>query len=304
MSKIEDRLDQAASSYRAGKPIKDPDLQSLLETVDILKPLEDVPTPDLVRSQQLRQTFLIRAKETLPVSVPVFKRHKGWKNIFKKERSPMFTFARILIVLAIAFGGTTATAFAAQDSLPSEALYPIKTLVEDIRLALTSDHEAEVNLLLQFSDERMEEIAAMIQQGLPVPDAVAIQLQEHLHLALQECAQLDDASLLKLMEQIQTRSQEQLKTLEELGEGSGNQPEDALQLATQAMNNVRVAAEGALEDPITFRLHLSTNRNPEAPEFPDMIPPYDNNGESQGQGKKGGGQGQIGPSGDPDPVTP
>ncbi len=84
MSKLEDRVDQAASNYRAGKPIKDPDLQSLLETMDVLKPLEDVPAPDIVRSQQLRQAFLARAKETLPVSVPVLNRHKGWKNIFKK----------------------------------------------------------------------------------------------------------------------------------------------------------------------------------------------------------------------------
>ncbi|MGB2896532.1 MAG: DUF5667 domain-containing protein [Anaerolineales bacterium] len=303
MSKIEDRVDQAVSNYRTGKPIKDPDLQSLLETMDILKPLEDVPTPDLVRTQQVRQTFLKRAKETLPVSQPGLKRHKGWKNIFKKERSPMFTFARILIVLAIAFGGTTATAFAAQDSLPSEALYPIKTLMEEVRLALTSDPEAEVELLLQFSDERMEEIATLIEKGLPVPDAVATQLQTQLNLALKTCAQLDDAALLPLMEQIQTRSHEQLKVLEKLGEGSDNQSDNVLQLATQAMNNVRVTAKDALEDPITFRLHQGTNRDPDAPEQPDNTPLF-NNGESQGQGKKGGGQGQMGPADDPESVTP
>jgi hypothetical protein len=301
MSKIEDRVDQAVSSYRAGKPIKDPDLQSLLETMDILKPLEDVPAPDLVRSQQLRQAFLTRAKETLPVSLPELTRHIGWKNTFKKERSPMFTFARILILLAVAFGGTTATALAAQESLPSEALYPIKTLTENVRLALTSDPEAEVDLLLQFSDERMEEIATLMEQGLPVPEAVATQLQSQLNTALKTCAELDDAALLKLMEQIQERSQEQLKVLEKLGEGSGNQPEDALLLATQAMNNVRVAAEGALEDPITFRLHQGTNRSEDAPEHGDMIP-ADGAGDSQGPGNKGS-NGKKGP-GIQDPTTP
>ncbi len=289
MSKIEDRVDQAASSYSAGKPIKDPDLQSLLETLDILKPLEDVPAPDLARSQQLRQVFLTRAKETLPVFNPELNRHIGWKNTFKKERSPMFTFARILILLAVAFGGTTATAFAAQESLPSEALYPIKTFVEDVRLALTSDPEAEVDLLLQFSDERMEEIAALMEQGLPVPEAVATQLQSHFNLALKTCAELDDATLFQLMSQIQTRSQEQLKVLEKLGEGSGNQPEEALELATQAMNNLRVTAEGALEDPITFRRHQGTNRDPDADEQPDKTPLF-NKGESQGQGGKGTGR--------------
>jgi len=199
----------------------------------------------------------------------------------------MFTFARILIVLAIAFGGTTATAFAAQDSLPSEALYPIKTLMEEVRLALTTDPEAEVNLLLQLSDERMEEIAALIEKGLPVPDAVGTQLQTHLNLALKTCAQLDDAALLPLMEQIQMRSHEQLKVLEELGEGSDNQSDNVLQLATQAMNSTHAAAEDAILDPTTFRLHQGTNRPLDADEQPDMVPL---NGESQGPGKKGGGR--------------
>jgi TolA-binding protein len=293
MSKIEDRVDQAASNYRAGKPIKDPDLQSLLETMDVLKPLEDVHAPDLARAQQARQAFLIRVKETLPVSLPELNRHIGWKNILKKERSPMFTFARILILLAVAFGGTTATAFAAQDSLPSEALYPIKTFVEDVRLALTTDPEAEVNLLLQLSDERMEEIAALMEQGVPVPDAVATQLQSHLNSALKTCAELDGAAFLQVMEQIHERSQQQLKELENLGDGSDNQPEDALQLATQAMNSTRVAAEGALEDPITFRLHQGTNRPLDAPEQGDMIP-ADGTGDSQGPGNKGS-NGKKGP---------
>ena len=291
MSKIEDRVDQAASSYSAGKPIKDPDLQSLLETLDILKPLEDVPAPDLVRAQQARQAFLIRAKETLPVSPPELTRHIGWKNIFKKERSTMFTFARILILLAVAFGGTTATAFAAQGSLPSEALYPIKTFVEDVRLALTSDPEAEVDLLLQLSDERMEEIAALSGQGLPVPNEVATRLREHLDQALQEAAKLGDAALLQLMKQIHVRSQEQIQLLEKLRENAPDKPEEALELATQAMNNLRVAAEGALEDPITFRLHQGANRPEEAPDQSGMDPSYENKGESQGPGQKGeGGQ--------------
>jgi hypothetical protein len=269
MSKIEDRVDQAASNYRAGKPIKDPDLQSLLATMDVLKPLEDVPAPDLVRSQQLRKAFLTRAKETLPVSLPEPNRHIGWKNTFKKERSPMFTFARILT---------------------SEALYPIKTFVEDVRLALTSDPEAEANLLLRLSDERMEEIAALSGQGLPVPNEVATRLREHLDQALQEAAKLDDAALLQLMEQIQVRSQEQIKLLEKLRENAPDKPEEALELATQAMNNLRVAAEGALEDPITFRLHQGANRPADAPDQSGMDPSYENEGVLEGPGGKGTGR--------------
>ena len=287
MSRIEDRLDQAIDRQRLGESIKDPDLTSLLETVDALRSLEDCPSRDPVHAQQIRQAFLNQANEMPHESLPEQTHATGWKSIFTKTRSRMSTFAPVLILLVVVFGGTTATAFAAQGSLPSEPLYPIKTLVEDIRLALTSDPEAEVQLLMQLSTERMEEIAAMVQQGLPVPDAVAIQLQKHLHLALQECAQMtDDAALIQAMKQIHTRTQEQLRVLEKLGEGSTEQPEDALRLATQAMNNTRVTAEDALEDPTTFRLRQENNRSPDVPEQPEMDP---DTGESASPGKKNGG---------------
>ncbi|MEE8121942.1 MAG: DUF5667 domain-containing protein, partial [Anaerolineales bacterium] len=194
------------------------------------------------------------------------------------------------VIMLKFFQGLSNEEIAAQDSLPSEALYPIKTFVEDVRLALTSDPEAEADLLLQLADERMEEIAALIGQGLPVPDAVAIKLQTHLNLALDEAAKLDDAALLQLMEQIQTRTQEQLKVLEKLGEGSANQPEDALQLATQAMNNIRVTVDDALEDPVTFRLHQSANRPADPPDQSGLDPSYENEGELQGSGGKGTGR--------------
>ncbi len=133
----------------------------------------------------------------------------------------------------------------------------------------------------------MEEIAALSGQGLPVPDKVATRLREHLDQALQEAAKLDDAALLQLMEQIQVRSQEQIQLLEKLRENAPDKPEEALELATQAMNNLRAAAEDALEDPVTFKLHQGTNRPADAPDLLDMDLL---NGESQGPGNKGAGR--------------
>ena len=43
---------------------------------------------------------------------------------------------KLVLVLAVMFGGAGVTAAAAQSSLPNEALYPVKLLVEEVQLSL------------------------------------------------------------------------------------------------------------------------------------------------------------------------
>ena len=104
----------------------------------------------------------------------------------------MTVLARLALVLALALGGTGTTAFAAQASLPSDLLYPVKIFSEDFRLALTTDSQAEFNLLLELAQKRASEIAEMANAGDPVSSSVNLRLQEHLEQAVQQAAQLDD----------------------------------------------------------------------------------------------------------------
>lgn len=69
----------------------------------------------------------------------------------------------IVTTLVSLFGGAGAV-YAADDAVPGDILYPVKTLVEDARLLL-ADEEADVDLLLEFLDERLAEIGILLDEG-------------------------------------------------------------------------------------------------------------------------------------------
>jgi hypothetical protein len=275
-------------------PANLPPEEEFAETLAQMRALDGVPPRDPERVADGRQAFLNEARDLEPaVSSQGKIRHMGWTNIFKKERSPMFRLARILLITAIALGASGATAYAAQESLPNQALYPVKTWIEDVRLGLASSPQTDFDLLMGFVDERIDEIEGLIDAGLPVKNEVQTRLQAQWQQALQIAAEMDDAELLKAMEQVQIRTREQVQLLENM---EANRPEDieALQLTTRAMNNIRNTAEDAIEDPLSFRLRQGTNRPEEAGEYPDNQGPYgeeDTPGSGPGQGPQGSGKG-------------
>ena len=65
----------------------------------------------------------------------------------------------------LVFGGASATAYAAQSSLPGDALYPVKTGLEQTQVRLSSDAADQAELQLEFAQRRLQEIAALIDEG-------------------------------------------------------------------------------------------------------------------------------------------
>jgi hypothetical protein len=184
----------------------------------------------------------------------------------------MSTLISGFLILAMLFGGAGATAYAAGESLPDETLYPVKTALEDARLALTSDPGAEIELLLELSNERAEEIRALVSAGREVPRGVALRLQEHLRLMLEAAARMGDPAMEQALEQTRLRIQAQLRVLQQSCEGADCPSGEALSLAEQTLTQTRAIIEGALEDPTTFRLRQGTDRPEEAPTQPENTP--------------------------------
>ena len=52
----------------------------------------------------------------------------------------------VIVTLALALGGTGITAYAAQDSLPDQPLYGVKTLTEDLQLQLNSRTKNQLSI--------------------------------------------------------------------------------------------------------------------------------------------------------------
>ena len=90
------------------------------------------------------------------------------ENISMNTRKQRFTFTGaviLIILLAFLFGGAGMTALAAQSSLPGDALYPVKTSLEQTRIALARDASVRAQLQMEFAERRLGEIAGLIEEG-------------------------------------------------------------------------------------------------------------------------------------------
>ena len=82
-----------------------------------------------------------------------------------KRKFAFSSVAAIMLVLVILFGGVSATAYAAQSALPGDALYPVKTSLEQTRITLANDAYNQAQLHLQFAQRRLNEIKELLAQG-------------------------------------------------------------------------------------------------------------------------------------------
>jgi hypothetical protein len=146
----------------------------LLRKLEVLRP---TPERDAHAAEMGRQRFLNEID-----SIPEYKTRSpfpwgiGWfisrKN--HKEKSPVnprtkrFAFttaAAIITILVLLFGGVGATAFAAQSALPGDALYSVKTSLEQTRVILARDAYDQAQLHLAFAQRRLDEMAELVRQG-------------------------------------------------------------------------------------------------------------------------------------------
>jgi hypothetical protein len=232
----------------------------------------------------------------VPVSKETKSRLNKWKVFFGRERKPMSAIVSIALALMLAFGGVGTTAYAAQDSLPSEPLYPVKEFTEQFRLALTTDTEAEVQLLLDLVEERVGEMISLANTGETIPEQTQHKLHEQLRLALTQATQLGDSELAGVLQRVRTMAQDQIQTMTQaLNNQPADSPCEALQLAIRTMNRVKNEAEDGLEDPATFRLRQGTNRPEDAPDQPDNEPPGKQGPQSEGENDTAGQGNKNGP---------
>ena len=182
-----------------------------------------------------RAHFLGRA-----VSAQALPRQKGWISIFRKERYAMNVLLSILVIAGLVFGGGV-TVSAAQDDLPNEPLYAVKTWTEDLSLQLMNNGEEKVNRLMELAQIRIQEMQQLAEVGEPIPDQLRLRLEQHIHQALQICANLDDPTL--------------ERTLLQLHERLRQQDQDMAQLQLQTQDQLLIQTQDQLQTQEQLRLH-------------------------------------------------
>jgi hypothetical protein len=230
-------------------------LESLLAT------LRPVPPRNPEAAARGKALFFEQAKKArTTVSQQSESRRKSWiGSIFplsnRKVRFPMIKpLVAVLLAIGLFFGGTGATVYAAQESLPDQSLYPLKTFSEDALLSLTPSAQKQVDLNLAYSDRRISEIADLLAAGKPVPAGVADRLQNELDVMLEEVANLDDPALVQALEMIQARVQAQLETMNALMANGLAEP-DLVRCRARLQEQVQLAASGEA-DPQGFRIQV------------------------------------------------
>jgi hypothetical protein len=223
------------------------------------------------------------------------------KSTLRKETRPkmkLLLATRLISAILVAVIGTAAVGggatLAASDSLPGDVLYPVKLAGEDLRLSLASNPEAQVGLALQFSDERITEIEAMVKRGEELPETVVARMERHVLRAMNQAAWTSEDEMPGLLKRIAERTQAQAQTLEQLQASAQEQNQVQLKNAQRVCQQAQEEAKAGLGDPQTFRSRYQHREN--MPE--DVTPPEPPTRESQNGEQGPGPQGPGGPNQD------
>jgi len=222
-----------------------------------LAELRPTPARDPAAAARGRAVFLAQAAAARKQAA----RQPGWFGSLFSARPRMqrrWTNALIAAFLSIAvfFGGTATTVYAAQDSLPDQSLYPVKTWSEDAILSLTASPQARLNYTLDFTDRRIREVAELLSNGKAVPERVFTRLQDQLEQVLNLVAGMDDPTMIQDLEQIRLRAEAQLQTVAELMAGAPRSDQPILlQTHMRLQEQVQLCAMGET-NPGGFKLQI------------------------------------------------
>jgi len=183
LKKFEDILIQCIEDIKAGRSsIKDcldryPSLREQLEPL-LRIALEIRETPDVKPSPAFKIKARVRLMEQIHdrqavTKWPWFRYNSQVKPIRLRRRFSMVGIILAIVLTLSALGG--GTAYAAQDSLPGDALYPVKLGTEQLRMMLPGNDVAKAQRALSFAERRMGEIEALAEKGRPQYIGLAVE---------------------------------------------------------------------------------------------------------------------------------
>jgi acyl CoA:acetate/3-ketoacid CoA transferase alpha subunit len=181
----------------------------------LFAPLHQVPPLDSRMMEQEKAHFLLEAENLRQNMIPGMAGVKSHKMGHQPARLqglfslPVYKALVIGVLVLILLTASSFTVFAAQSSLPGQALYPVKSASEDVALTLAFSPSTRLNLTLQFTNRRMNEIQALVAEGKPVPDQTTDLYQQELNSALQLATQMNNQQMQTALSEIKTRAQDQ-----------------------------------------------------------------------------------------------
>lgn len=229
----------------------DPESVSIIERR--LEELKEVPARDPSQAARGLTRFLSEAATyRQAVSTRKEVRQRKWIFPIRKEKLAMNVLVTLILAASLIMGGG-ATVAAAQDDLPNQALYQLKLWTENASLAMNGDPQEQADLLMEMAQTRVQEMAALAEQGVTPPDQVRERLQQHLDQVIKLAAALDgptrDQILLHLRDRLQTQDQ----IMEKLQLQANTDMEPLFTQTRQMLQTHLRLVDGSLADPQGFQ---------------------------------------------------
>jgi hypothetical protein len=197
------------------------------------------------------------------------------------------TYKILAAILAIIVGTTAAgggAAYAAADSLPGDALYPLKLTVEDARMAWTSSPVARARLGLTFATARAVEMQQLAEQGKPVPETVPARMVQYMEQAMAQIARSPQGEVPALLEQVMVQAQEQERALEQVQAQGDGESQVALRRALESAQRAYETASAAQGDPSRYQKEYQRRYEGEAGPHGTATPEPQQQQQKQGAG--------------------
>jgi hypothetical protein len=176
--------------------------------------------------------------------------------------------AGALVVLILIVGLLFGTGAVAAASLPGEPLYGLKLAGEEIRLALTKAPRARAALHQTLAGERLDEIAALVQQNKDVDAGTAGRAVHQLAAALDAALQIEEPEVVPALQRLEAMIQQRQQTMAAF---MGEMPEPAkapMRQLVQAMEQVRQEAHLGQGDPAGVRQRRQHGTPPDVMDLP------------------------------------
>lgn len=155
------------------------ELEPLLALAVAMRGMPSVPA-----SAGFRQATRARLIRRIQVRQPAGFRERIWRFLgFPGQADGMGRVRWALVALLVIAMLTGGTLLASASALPGDALYPVKVIVEEVRLVL-SGGGADASQHLNLAEQRLHEIDALLEKGSfeYIPTAMA-RFSEHLEEA-------------------------------------------------------------------------------------------------------------------------
>lgn len=167
----------------------------------------------------------------------------------QKNTFPIRTIILIFVIAVVLVGAVSITGAAAQSSIPGDALYPVKSTIEQTRLSFSRDAGIRAQLRMSFAEQRLDEIALLIEEGRfrEVGRAV-LAFEADINSAILELENLSDVDPLRAPQIAREITSALTRYAQILSVMAANAPDAVKQDVTRALDSAQIA--GSLELPV------------------------------------------------------